>query len=112
MNNRRLIANVLLAITSALMYVITAYILNLYVALLTTDHKKDSETKLRGSSIFLQGLMLIAIGAGSTLLSGNYFISPREKYLVIAHKGVSYPNAVPNSLIALKKNYCYSSGLH
>ena len=42
-NNRRLIANILLAITSGLMYVITAYILNLYVTLLTTDHKKDAE---------------------------------------------------------------------
>ncbi len=102
-NNRRLIANILLAITSGLMYVITAYILNLYVTLLTTDHKKDAEKKLNGSSIFLQGLILIVIGAGSTLISGNYFISPREKYLVIAHKGVSYPNAVPNSLIALKR---------
>lgn len=42
-NNRRLIANILLAITSGLMYVITAHILNLYVTLLTTDHKKDAE---------------------------------------------------------------------
>ncbi|MGO0154522.1 glycerophosphodiester phosphodiesterase family protein [Leuconostoc mesenteroides] len=102
-NTRRFIANILLATTSALMYVITAYILNLYVTLLTIDPKKDTGTTLRGSSILLQGLMLVVIGAGSTLISGSYFISPREKYLVIAHKGVSYPNAVPNSLIALKK---------
>ncbi|GMA69166.1 hypothetical protein GCM10025879_04120 [Leuconostoc litchii] len=92
----------MIVLSTALMYVISAYVLNLYIILLSTHQKHESSQKIAYKSLLFQGAILVLIGMGSTFISGRYFITPRGQYLVIAHKGVSQLSAEPNSVNSLK----------
>lgn len=98
----RSMANILIAIAIGYFYVVTSQVFLLFII-------KDQQTariRLRDRKLYLiitQVVIIVLVGAVSSLLSGKFVSQPIKNYVVIAHKGVSSESDASNTIISLNK---------
>jgi len=96
---KRWIANALIAIGIGYFYIVTSQCYLFYTALVKPEtQSKSTKSLLMGVSYL--GILMI-IGIFSSFLSGKFVREPNKNTLVIAHKGIASEKQAPNTLATL-----------
>lgn len=98
----RSVVNILIAIAIGYFYFVTSQVLLLFI----TKDQQIAHTRLQDRKLYLritQVIVIVLVGAVSSLLSGKFVSQPIKNYVVIAHKGVSSESDASNTIISLNK---------
>jgi len=100
---RRLTANILVVVMTGIFYWLTAYLIAVFCQAATPESLNNDSANQPLLINVVSLVVLVVVSISSVTFSGKLMGLPNQKYLVIAHKGVSHLHATANVIGNLKK---------